>query len=295
MLNNRRQELFVVGTAISSEFVYMLGPGSITPDPKHFGVFYLKQTFAEDVFDFGGAANQVLGRLDAAESAPVREVLRRAENMLAGYGVFTTTPLEDQSSNRFLSQEIRRPADLRLHHAGDVPRRRGAGAQRAADAGWPSSSDRHRHAQGPRLYRRPSLLALLKNGLVVGIAGGMLGCFLGCWHGRGMTIVYRGFFEFPEFDNHSTPAPLPGVGGQRRLRGRWAASAAAGPVLRLHPAEAMRPSRPARGATSGWNASAGSGPGSSRVADGAAQRLPQSLRTIAGLFAAAHGRRRAGE
>ena len=58
------------------------------------------------MFDFKGSANQVLGRLSAAADGSPREVLRRAESMLADYGVFTTTPLEDQSSNRFLSQEI---------------------------------------------------------------------------------------------------------------------------------------------------------------------------------------------
>ena len=47
LLNNRRQELFVVGTAISSEFAYLLGPGALIPDPEHFGVFYIKQTYAE--------------------------------------------------------------------------------------------------------------------------------------------------------------------------------------------------------------------------------------------------------
>lgn len=64
ILNNRRQELYVVATAISSEFVYMVAPGSISPDPEHFGVFYLKRSFAEDVFDFDGAMNQIIGQLD---------------------------------------------------------------------------------------------------------------------------------------------------------------------------------------------------------------------------------------
>ncbi|MHB8865377.1 MAG: hypothetical protein ACYC6N_23600, partial [Pirellulaceae bacterium] len=54
LLNNRRQELFVVGTAGSSEFTYLLGPGAVVPDPSSFGVLYLKQSFAEDVFDFEG-------------------------------------------------------------------------------------------------------------------------------------------------------------------------------------------------------------------------------------------------
>ena len=55
LLNNRRQEMLIVGTAISSEFVYLLGPGAITPDPEHFGVFYVSRPWAEDVFDMDGA------------------------------------------------------------------------------------------------------------------------------------------------------------------------------------------------------------------------------------------------
>ena len=63
LVNNRREELFIVGTAISAEFVYLVGPGSLTPDPKHFGVFYVKQSYAEEVFDMDGAANQIVGLL----------------------------------------------------------------------------------------------------------------------------------------------------------------------------------------------------------------------------------------
>ena len=106
LLNNRRQELFVVGTAISSEFTYLVGPGSFVPDAKRLGVFYLKQTFAEEVFDFQGACNQVLGRLAPQVRDRPEEVLRRAEILLDSYGVLAAVPLKDQPSNRFLSNEI---------------------------------------------------------------------------------------------------------------------------------------------------------------------------------------------
>ena len=114
MLNNRRQELFIVGTAISSEFVYLLGPGAIVPDPEHFGVFYLKQTYAEDVFDFDGAANQVVGRLAPRRPRTARELLRQAEQiLLAPYGVFTTTPLADQAVEQVPQPGDRGAASLR--------------------------------------------------------------------------------------------------------------------------------------------------------------------------------------
>ncbi len=72
LVNNRREELFIVGTAISSEFVYLVGPGSLTPDPEHFGVFYLKQSYAEEVFDMDGAANQIVGIIGARVARSAR-------------------------------------------------------------------------------------------------------------------------------------------------------------------------------------------------------------------------------
>ena len=118
ILNNRRQELFVVGTAISSEFVYLVAPGSIAPDPEHFGVFYLKRTFAEEVFDFGGAANQIVGTVgsDASQDRP-QEMLRRIETMLAPYGVVTSYARRTQASNQFLERRDPRAGHLLHDHA----------------------------------------------------------------------------------------------------------------------------------------------------------------------------------
>src|SRR5262249_76536 len=82
LLNNRRQGLHGVGTATSSEFVYMVSPGSIAPDPEHFGVFYIKRSYAEEVFDMDGACNQIVGLLDPAHKDRPGEPLRRMETLL---------------------------------------------------------------------------------------------------------------------------------------------------------------------------------------------------------------------
>ena len=84
-----------------------MSPGSLTPDREHFGVFYIKQSYAEEVFDIDGAANQVIGVLSPDRRDSPDEVLREAEYLLDDYGVFSTTPRKDQPSNRFLSDEIR--------------------------------------------------------------------------------------------------------------------------------------------------------------------------------------------
>jgi len=102
LINNRRQELLIAGTAISSEFVYLLGPGTIAPDPTHFGLFYVKRSFAEDVFDFDGAANQIVGLFTPEARGKSNVVLRKAESLLEPYGVFSSISRDNQVSNRFL-------------------------------------------------------------------------------------------------------------------------------------------------------------------------------------------------
>lgn len=247
LLNNRQQELFIVGTAISSEFVYLVSPGSITPDPTHFGVFYLKRSYAEEVFDFKGSTNQVLGRLSAAAHGSPREVLRRAENLLSDYGVFTTTPLDDQPSNKFLSQEI---GGLKSF-AVITPCMFLAVAALVLNVLLSRLAQQQRTVVGTlkalgysdaQIFRH-----FLKFGVIVGIAGGLVGCGLGWWLARGMTAMYRTFFQFPELHSRlhwsvyaAGMAISIGCAALGSLRGSRA-------VLRLHPAEAMRPAPPRRG------------------------------------------------
>ncbi|MBN2216998.1 MAG: FtsX-like permease family protein, partial [Pirellulales bacterium] len=247
VLNNRRQELFIVGTAISSEFVYLLGPGAIVPDPEHFGIFYLKQTYAEDVFDFDGAANQVLGLLSPAARETPELVLDRAERLLAPYGVFTTTPLADQPSNKFLSLEIKGLRNFTVI----MPAIFLGVAAVVLNVLLSRLAEQQRTVVGTLKalgYTDRQVFAhFLKFGLVVGLLGALVGALGGSLTAWGMTHMYRKFYEFPELTSRFYPSVL--VGGLAislvcavlgSLRGARA-------VLRLHPAEAMRPKPPRAG------------------------------------------------
>ena len=246
-LNNRRQELFIVGTAISSEFVYLLGPGAIVPDPEHFGIFYLKRSYAEDVFDFNGAANQLLGRLTPDARRHPQELLDRAERQLASYGVFATTPLADQPSNMYLSLEI---AGLRVF-AWFLPCVFLAVAAVVLNVLLTRLAQQQRTVVGTLkalgYSDRQLFMHFLKFGLTVGLAGGLIGCASGYWLAELLTIVYREFFEFPDLNNRFYPA-VQGIAllislvcaVLGSLRGTRA-------VLRLQPAAAMRPKPPRRG------------------------------------------------
>lgn len=290
VLNNRRQELFIVGTAISSEFVYLVSPGAIVPDPEHFGVFYIKHTYAEDVFDFDGAANQVLGLLTPdARSAP-RAVLQRAEQILAPYGVFTTTPRVDQPSNRYLSQEIQGLESFAVV----MPVIFLAVAALVLNVLLTRLAQQQRIVVGTLkalgYTNRQVFVHFLKLGMTVGVVGGLLGCAIGYVFAGFMTNMYQDFFKFPDLDNRFYPTiHCTGVaislacavaGSLRGTRG----------VLRLQPAEAMRPQAPRAGGavlleriawlwsrlSSGWRTVLRS-------------MVRSRVRTAAGVFAAAMG------
>lgn len=247
LLNNQREDLHIVGTAISSEFIYLIGPGAIVPDDKHFGVFYMKDSYAKDIFDFKGSANQVLGRLSAAASGNPREVLRRAEEMLSPYGVFTTTPLADQPSNKFLTQEIQGLQSFAVV----VPCMFLAVAALVLNVLLGRLAQQQRIVIGTlkalgysdaQIFRH-----FLKFGLVVGVGGGLLGCGLGWWMAELLTDMYSTFYQFPELHNRphwSVYAIGMFVSSGCAALGSFRGSRA---VLRLHPAEAMRPSPPRRG------------------------------------------------
>jgi putative ABC transport system permease protein len=290
LLNNRRQELFVVGTAISSEFTYLVGPGSMVPDAKRLGVFYIKQTFAEEVFDMQGACNQVVGRLAPQVRDRPDDVLRRAERLLDSYGVLNTVPLRDQPSNRFLSNEI-----MGLRAFGIInPAIFLAVAALVLNVLMSRLAEQQRVVVGTFKALGYSDAAIfwhfLKFGLAVGAMSGFGGCLLGYWLAGGMTAMYDTFFEFPSLENRfyadiTTQALCIGL-----ACGMLGSYHGARQVLKLEPAVAMRPKPPAVGGAIWleklpwlWN----------RFTFPARMALRNvfrsRLRTAAGIFAAAMG------
>jgi putative ABC transport system permease protein len=290
ILNNRRQELFIVGTAISSEFVYLLGPGAIAPDPEHFGVFYLKHSFAEETYDFEGAANHVVGRFTPAARRHPEDVLRRAEARLASFGVFNTTPLKNQASNRFLTSELEALATITTI----MPSIFLAVAALVLNVLLTRLTQQQRTMVGTLkalgYTDREVFGHFLKFGLFIALAGGLAGCGLGYWLAGLATGLYRQFYEFPALENQFYPGKsLIGlaIAVVCSLVGTWHG---AQNVLKLSPAQAMRPKPPPPGGKTllehaGWLWR--------RL--GFAWRLVlrdifrNRLRTAAGLFAAAMG------
>jgi putative ABC transport system permease protein len=105
LINGHRRTLEVVGTALSPEFVYALGPGGIMPDDHRFGIVWMGQEALESALDLKGAFNDLaVGLLRGAEPLTV---LSGIDRLLAPYGGFRAIARADQLSNWFVMNEIR--------------------------------------------------------------------------------------------------------------------------------------------------------------------------------------------
>ena len=101
-----RKELVVTGTADSPEFVYLASPGSLMEDTKNYGVFYIKQDFAEDLYNFEGACNNLVGILSPEGKKNTPALLRELSERLTPYGVYAAYPRKEQFSALLLDSEI---------------------------------------------------------------------------------------------------------------------------------------------------------------------------------------------
>ena len=246
IMDGRREELVIVGTAISAEFVYLTSPGSLVDEPGTYGLFFVKQGFAEDSFGFEAACNSLVGILtpDMRDNeAPIRELADR----LSEYGVYTSIPRSRQFSNSMLTAELENVGQLAFTFpllfmivAGlvlNVLMTRLVSQQR--------SNIGTLKAIG--YTTRQLFFHYLKLALVTGIVGGVLGCMIGWILSSTMLKGYVAYFSFPRLDNQIYWLDLfTGVtisvvvcllGAVRGVR--------AG--IRLEPADAMRPPSPSSG------------------------------------------------
>lgn len=246
LLNERRQSLRVVGTAMSAEFTYLIPPGGLAPEPEVFGVIYLPEGYAEDALGFSGSFNQVVGMLAPGVHGRAAETLRQLEIMLEPHGVLAVTPLDDQVSNWILTSELN---ELRTT-AVILPGIFLAAAALVLNALIGRLVQQQRTTIGALKamgYTRGEVFAhFAKFGLVLGLAGGLAGVIAGYILGMLMTDLYRQYFEFPHLESRlhlwvaavgitvSLVFALAGV-----LRG-------ASQVMQMNPAAAMRPAPPER-------------------------------------------------
>jgi len=247
VMDGQSRKLFVVGTAISAEHVYLCPPGAMVEDPSNYGLFYIKREYAEDQFGFQGACNQLCGLLTPAGEGRVSAILMELNDRLAPYGVFATTPRSEQFSNLTLCSEMSGLQTL----ATMLPVLFLGVAALILNVLMSRLAEQQRTIVGTfkalGYNNREVFLHFLLYGLAVGVAGGLAGCLLGTWISGAMTQMYVSFFVFPKLVNYFYVNMSLAALGISVLFAVLGTLRGVRSVVGLNPAESMRQSMPAKG------------------------------------------------
>ncbi len=242
-MNGARRTFDIVGLAQSPEFLYAVAPGEIVPDDRSFAVFWMSREALGAAFDLDGAFNEALVQI--GRNGDILSVIDQVDRLLEPYGGVGAYGLEDQLSNRFVSEEI---SGLRIS-ARTVP------SVFLFVAAFLLYIVISRIVQSEREqigllkafgYSGAEVsLHYFKFTLVIAVAGAALGCIFGVLSGRGMVELYLIYYKFPFLVFSVDPTAFAvglavsifsaTIGGILVLR----------QVFALTPAVAMRPPAPA--------------------------------------------------
>lgn len=243
VLHGVRQKLTIVGIVLSPEYVFEARPGETLPDARRFGVFWMNDRELSAGLQLRGAFNQVL--VDLAPGIRPESVLGEIDRVLTPYGGLKAYARQDHPSATRVNDELRVMRGISFVFPSIFLSI--AALMTSAMVSRLVRLQREQIAQ-LKAFGYSSMqvgLHYLGFALVVVVFGGALGMVGGSWLGGKMVLLYRRFFQFPALDFR----PDYGVICMAFLLSILAAClsvvATVRQVIRLAPAEAMRPEPPA--------------------------------------------------
>lgn len=244
IIDGRKRELVIVGTALSPEFIYALGPWDMMPDDRRFAIGWMSRKAMESAFDLDGAFSDVSVKLlpGASEAA----VIERIDTLLERYGGRGAFGRKDKQSHAFLDAELNQLAAMArvlppifLFVAAfliNITLTRLVALEREQIGLMKALG-----------YRSTAIGAhYLKFVAAIAVIGVVIGGIAGTWLGFGLTRLYGGFFHFPFLvflwgaDIYAIAVVVTvGAAMLGGLRAVWS-------VVRLPPAVAMHAAAPVR-------------------------------------------------
>ncbi len=232
----------VTGLAMSPEFVFAFGGNVLDYEPGRFAVLWLREAEIAPALGLVGGWNDLV--LELQPDAVEADVIDALRHILEPYGALAVHGRELQMSDHFLGNEL---AGLRSQaviipliflgvaaYLLNVVLGRLVELQRLQIATLKAVG----YSDGAIAWHLFKLV-----GIIV-LVGAALGGTAGGWAGHGMLALYRPYFRFPVFLYRFDPWVM----GVAALASVAAAAAGAGlsarRVMRMQPAEAMRPPAP---------------------------------------------------
>jgi putative ABC transport system permease protein len=242
IINGKLQKLRMVGDVLTPEYVIQIQGGSILPDKKRFGIFWMNERELESAFDMSGAFNSV--SLKLAHGANSQEVITQLDQLLEPYGSIGAYDRSEQLSHQYVTDEL-----LQLRTMATI-----------APAIFLSVAAFLLNIVVSRIIsqQREQIAALKAFGytnyevgfhylnmvLIISVTGTVVGTLFGFWMAINLTEMYQEFYKFPLLAFKINKL---GVLSAFLLTtfaaviGTWFAVRKA---IQLPPAEAMRPEPP---------------------------------------------------
>jgi len=104
IIKGHLKALRVVGVALSPEFIYQVAPGSVMPDFRRFGVFWMSREVLGKAYEMDNAFNSVVMTLQAG--ANENDVITKLDHLLERYGGQGAMERYWQPSHRIFKSDI---------------------------------------------------------------------------------------------------------------------------------------------------------------------------------------------
>jgi putative ABC transport system permease protein len=242
IINGRRQTLEIVGIVLSPEYIIQLQGGTLLPDERRFGVFWMSYDQLAAAFNMEGAFNDMSVSLMRGTSEA--EVMLRLDELTETYGASGAYDRHDQVSHHYITEEIRQLRSMGIIAPTiflsvaafllNVVLSRVIATQREQIAALKAFG-----------YRKSEIRNhYLKFVLVITVIGVLLGTLVGSWMGRNLTELYTQFYRFPVSDYHLSPGIVSAVLLISVAAAVLSTTTALRRAVDLPPAEAMRPEPP---------------------------------------------------
>jgi putative ABC transport system permease protein len=243
LVNGKRQTFVIAGIGLSPEYIYGTAGGAF-PDDRGFGVLWTDRAQLAAAYNMEGAFNHVAIRMQP--SAPERSVIDALDRILEPYGGLQAYGRDDQVSSKIIKQEINQQKVMGTTLP--IPFLAVAAFLLNVVLARIVATQREQIATLKALgYDNRAIAAhYLKFVLLMVSVGILAGVGLGAQFGAYMTNIYADFFHFPHLTYRlqawialaaAAICLVAAVGGALRTVQR---------VVKLAPAQAMRPPFPPR-------------------------------------------------
>ena len=244
IVNGRKQQLSIVGIALSPEFIYQIAPGSIIPDFSRYGIIWMEQQTLERVYDMQGAFNDLSIKI-SLDTDPYL-IIEILDDLLKPYGGLGAYQRDLQVSHHFLSEEFKQLDEMGSSFSFiflgvslfllNMVVGRIISSQREIIASLKAFGFNN---IAIALHYSKLIILIVLIGIILGVSAGLI-------LGNGLAQLYGEYYRFPYLDYQlqikiiflSTGTTLIAA-----LLGTWFSIRKA---VQLQPAEAMRPEVPKR-------------------------------------------------